>query len=139
MCAHSTDHTISLSWRDAVTGSMKGLVSCLTAWSIVAAVPWQLLLEPPPWPCLRPPQLEQLALSPDGQKLLGVMNVGGDSVVVVGGWDGADLQSLLRTDNNKYVINWVHWVSNKRVVVSLRFPSITRGPRPRKPGHWRWT
>lgn len=124
----SADDTTGWSWRDAFVGSMRGLVSCMTAWGIVAAAPLAAAAEPPPVAVFAArPQLEQLALSPDGQKLLGVMNVGGDSVVVVGGWDGADLQSLLRTDNNKYVINWVHWVNNRRVVVSLRFPSITRG------------
>lgn len=107
---------------------VRALRLAMAAWVIALSPHLSSAAESPPVSAYAArPQLEQLALSPDGQKLLGVMNVGGDSVVVAGGWDGSDLHALVRTDNNKYVINWVHWVSNRRVVVSLRFPSITRG------------
>ena len=112
--------------KDVVQRMSYNLAALVLA--MVTATPRALAAEPPPISLFAaPPQLQQLALSPDGQKLLGVMNVGGDSVVVVGGWDGSGVQPLIRTDNNKYVINWVHWVNNQRVVVSLRFPSVTRG------------
>jgi len=73
------------------------------------------------------PALTGLSLSPDGQRMLGILQRDGKSVLVTAKWDGSEMRGIMESDNQKFLFNWAHWVNNKRLVASLRFPSYTRG------------
>lgn len=84
-------------------------------------------------PVTKPPPLErfaalplmsQVTLSPDGQKLAMLMSRGGSTYLVTRATasDGTP-KALVHTDNKEYHFNWIRWVNNDRIVVSLRFAS----------------
>jgi dipeptidyl aminopeptidase/acylaminoacyl peptidase len=73
------------------------------------------------------PALRGLSMSPDGQRLVGIMNRDGNSVLVTAKWDGSEMRGIMETDNRKFQFSWAYWVNNNRLVVSTHFPSITRG------------
>ncbi|EYC50108.1 peptidase S9 [Hylemonella gracilis str. Niagara R] len=70
------------------------------------------------------PLLSQVTLSPDGQKLAMLMNRGGSTYLVTRATASNDApKALLHSDNKEYHFNWIRWVNNDRIVVSLRFAS----------------
>lgn len=73
------------------------------------------------------PALRGLSLSPNGERLLGIMNRDGNSVLVTAKWDGSEMRGIMETDNRKFKFKWARWVNNGRLIVSLGYPSITRG------------
>ena len=76
----------------------------------------------------RPPQAQVVALSPSGQWFAAIVNREADSVVVVRPVDGsAPPRALVTSDNRESTLAWVHWASEQRLVISLRFPSTRWG------------
>jgi len=73
------------------------------------------------------PQLQGVQLSPDGKKVAALMNVKGDTLLIVRVMGSSDLFPLAKTNNKLGAINWFHWANNERVVVSLRFPMSRNG------------
>lgn len=70
------------------------------------------------------PLLSQLTLSPDGQTLAALMSNGSKTYLVTRPTAGsATPKPLLTTDNKTHHFNWIRWVNNDRVVISLRFAS----------------
>ena len=70
------------------------------------------------------PLLSQVTLSPDGQKLAALMSRGGNTYLVTRATtSNGTLKALLSTDNKEHYFNWIRWVNNDRLVVSLRFAS----------------
>lgn len=106
-------------WRVRVTLGWGMTIGMLYGGAIAAPPPVEVFAAKP--------LLDDFRLSPDGQRIVGFMNIGGKSSLVTGNWDGSGIRPILDTDNNKFLFNWVHWVNNDRLVVSLRFPSTTRG------------
>jgi dipeptidyl aminopeptidase/acylaminoacyl peptidase len=73
------------------------------------------------------PLLDRLHLSPDGQHLAGVINLGDTSALVVQGVaPGSPVVPLLKTDNQRFMFNWIRWITPDLLVASLRYAS-TRG------------
>ena len=107
------------SW--AAVGAAFSLLACAPAWAQAPANP------PPVSAFAALPAMRMLALSPDGQRLLGLVNRDGNTVLVTAKWDGSEMRGIMETDNRKFVFNWVSWVSNERLIASLRFPAVTRG------------
>lgn len=105
---------------------------CLPVVWAFAPVAWgasgQTAITPPPLTAFAAlPALRGLSMSPDGQRLVGIMNRDGNSVLVTAKWDGAEMRGIMETDNRKFQFSWARWVNNNRLVVSTHFPSITRG------------
>jgi dipeptidyl aminopeptidase/acylaminoacyl peptidase len=74
------------------------------------------------------PQVQYLALSPDGQWTAAVMNRAAGAALVVTAVDGkTPPKALLQTDNRESRLAWVQWVRNDRLLVSLHFPDQRRG------------
>jgi len=71
----------------------------------------------------RRPMMEQVALSPNGQRLAAIINNSNQSLLVTRDCAGANLRTVLSTDNLELMFNWFRWVNDERLVVSLRFPS----------------
>lgn len=69
------------------------------------------------------PLLDDLALSPDGQRFAGLMNQGERTLLVVRAIDGNQPKVLLYTDNKTFQFHWLRWANDDRLLVSLRFPS----------------
>jgi dienelactone hydrolase len=66
------------------------------------------------------PLVSQVSLSPDGEQLAALMNVKGQTTLVVQS-PGRKPQSILVTDNKQYHFRRVQWVNDERLVVSVRF------------------
>jgi acetyl esterase/lipase len=82
---------------------------------------------PPPLPLAAfadLPLVEDVELTPDGQRYAALMNTGGYTVLVtrelVG---GGPIRPLLKTDNKEFRFAWLKWASNDRLVVSVHYPS----------------
>lgn len=75
----------------------------------------------------RRPLLEEVILSPDGRHVAAIANNGKESVVVVRPTEGGEFNSLLGTDNLEFTINWIHWINNERLAVSMAYPSNREG------------
>jgi acetyl esterase/lipase len=74
------------------------------------------------------PLLENMVLSPDGGYVAGLVHLDDSTVLVsraVGG-DGS-MRPLLKTDNTRFIFSWVRWISDDRVVASLRYASYRGG------------
>ncbi len=73
------------------------------------------------------PLLQGMQLSPDGNFVAGIVNLGDSSALVVQGvTPGSAVVPLLKTDNVRFTFNWVHWVNPDLLIASLRYPA-TRG------------
>lgn len=68
----------------------------------------------------RLPRVSQVSLSPDGERIAALMNVEGQTVLVVQ-LPGHKPKSILFTDNKQHHFGWVRWVNDERLVVSVRF------------------
>jgi hypothetical protein len=72
----------------------------------------------------RLPMVDEVALSPDGQRYAALMNVGHDTVLVTRTMTGGQpLKAVLNTDNRKFQFGWIGWVNNERLLLGLRFPN----------------
>ncbi len=74
----------------------------------------------------RKPVMEQVQLSPDGERLAAFVNRGDETILVARTLKAGALTPLLKTNNKEFSFNWFHWVSNDRLVLSLRYPSARR-------------
>jgi dipeptidyl aminopeptidase/acylaminoacyl peptidase len=71
----------------------------------------------------RLPLIEQVTLSPDGERFAALMNHGNDTVLVVRELVGSHpLRPVLKTDNRGYRFSWLRWANNDRLAVSVRYP-----------------
>ncbi len=70
------------------------------------------------------PLVQQLALSPDGQKVAMMVNAEGSTTIAVQhlGPDGKRV-GVMSTDNKQYSFNWFRWMGSDRLLVSTRFPA----------------
>jgi len=71
----------------------------------------------------RRPLMQMVALSPNGKRLAAIVNSESGSALVTRAVDGGPIQPVMNTDNLGSIINWVEWVNNDRLVLSIRFPS----------------
>lgn len=71
------------------------------------------------------PLLAGLALSPNGQYLAGLVNIENDTVLVTRAVaSGSPMVSLLKNDNSRFFFNWVQWISDDRLVASVRYAAV---------------
>ncbi|KAB0583305.1 S9 family peptidase [Ideonella dechloratans] len=73
------------------------------------------------------PLLGQLSYSPNGQRLVGLMHNGDQTVLFTADASGGHMQPLTATDNAKYQIRWVDWTSDKQLIFSLGYPAFRPG------------
>jgi dipeptidyl aminopeptidase/acylaminoacyl peptidase len=70
------------------------------------------------------PAVDEVTLSPDGERYAALMNVGKDTVLITRELLGsAPVKLLLKTDNREFRFQWIHWVNNERLVISVMYPS----------------
>lgn len=63
-----------------------------------------------------------MALSPDGQRIATLLNNENRTLLVTRALAGGEMKVALSTDNLEFQINWIEWISNDRLVLSLSFP-----------------
>ncbi|HSW07876.1 S9 family peptidase [Aquabacterium sp.] len=69
------------------------------------------------------PLLQQVALSPDGQRFAALMNVGDNTVLITRELTGGEKsRAILKTDNRQFRFGWLRWGNNDRVVFSVVYP-----------------
>lgn len=84
--------------------------------------------EPPPQlpteAFARLPLVEDVALSPDGQRYAALVNSGNGTYLATRETrGGTPLKTLFQTDNKQFQFGWIGWANNERLLVSLRYPS----------------
>ncbi|XHS79996.1 alpha/beta fold hydrolase [Burkholderiaceae bacterium UC74_6] len=65
------------------------------------------------------PLLSDYSLSPDGKKLVMVMNSADKSTIVTRDLTTGKTAGVIQTDNLEFKIRWVEWANNNRLVFSL--------------------
>lgn len=70
----------------------------------------------------RRPLMTGMALSPDGQRIATLLHNENRTLLVTRALTGGEMKVALSTDNLEFQINWIEWISNDRLVVSLSFP-----------------
>ncbi|XHS77884.1 alpha/beta hydrolase family protein [Burkholderiaceae bacterium UC74_6] len=69
------------------------------------------------------PFMESATLTPDGKRVAAVINLSDSSAVVSRPAAGGQPAVLFKADNSEMFINWIHWASNDRLLISVRFPT----------------
>ena len=67
--------------------------------------------------------LSDIEISPDGKNLLALKNFEGMTYVIVYSLENGQSFYPIKSDNVEFKFNWVNWANNKRILLSLRFPS----------------
>ncbi|HSB98063.1 MAG TPA: S9 family peptidase [Spongiibacteraceae bacterium] len=73
------------------------------------------------------PELQDIQLSPDGQKIAGLLNVAGNTLLFAREVTSDKLVPVVKTDNKKIAVNWFRWANNERILISARFPDRRYG------------
>jgi len=73
------------------------------------------------------PEIRDISISPDGDKLLLLQNYQGRTIIVTRSLTDSDAQpnGIPPVDNQEF--NWVRWASNDRILAGIRFPHMNRG------------
>jgi dipeptidyl aminopeptidase/acylaminoacyl peptidase len=69
------------------------------------------------------PRFADIVLSPSGQFIAGLINVGEDTALFVRDVAGGPMRVRLKSDNQKMRFRWVRWVNERRLVVGVVFAS----------------
>ncbi|MGM9490111.1 alpha/beta hydrolase family protein [Ideonella sp. YS5] len=70
------------------------------------------------------PAVDEVTLSPDGERYAALMNVGKETVLITRELMGSPpVKALLKTDNREFRFQWIRWVNNERLVMSVMYPS----------------
>lgn len=77
----------------------------------------------------RLPDLRSVTLSPDGEKIAGIITLRGESVLIVKEIATGRTYPLIGTDNEDAKINWIRWGNNERLLLSYRAPYARYGVR----------
>lgn len=77
------------------------------------------------------PDIAQVQLSPDGQHVASIVRVKNDDsqgvVLSLTDLENRQQKSLLYASNEKFVINWIAWANNDKMLVSAVFPAVRYG------------
>jgi dipeptidyl aminopeptidase/acylaminoacyl peptidase len=72
----------------------------------------------------RLPMVDGVTLAPGGQRFAALLNQGDDTWLVARELTGGQpLKALLKSDNKQFRFAWARWVSDERLLVSVRYPS----------------
>lgn len=77
----------------------------------------------------RLPHIHSATLSPDGKRIGLWLNIKDQALIISKDINTGKTQQVLATDNKEFKFNWVRWVNNERLIISLRF-SADRYRRP---------
>lgn len=69
------------------------------------------------------PRFADITLSPSGQFIAGLVNVGEDTALFVRDVAGGPMKVRLKSDNQKMRFRWVRWVNERRLVVGVVYAS----------------
>lgn len=64
-----------------------------------------------------------LTLSPNGERIAGLLHMDDDTYLVSRDVKDSKLKPVLKADNKLFSISWARWVGNERLVLGVRFPS----------------
>ncbi|WP_448546737.1 alpha/beta hydrolase family protein [Thalassotalea fusca] len=73
------------------------------------------------------PSSSQVKLSPNGKKFAYIKNIEGYSLIGVVTIATGDNKFIVKTDNQKYKINWYQWANNEMLLVSAAYPQLQYG------------
>lgn len=73
------------------------------------------------------PELQGIQLSPNGEKIAGLLNVEGNTILVAREVAANNLIPVLKTDNKEIAVNWFRWANDERILISIRFPDRRYG------------
>jgi len=69
------------------------------------------------------PFMQSATLTPDGKRIAAVINLADGSAVISRPISGGQPAVLYKADNRELFINWIRWVNNDRLLISVRFPA----------------
>lgn len=76
------------------------------------------------------PDVGHVRLSPDGKKIAALVRSDGElrgTALRVIYADKGVSDTIVYTDNEKFVINWISWANNEKLLISARFPAVRYG------------
>jgi dipeptidyl aminopeptidase/acylaminoacyl peptidase len=73
------------------------------------------------------PKLQSVRLSPDGEKIAGLLNAEGKTYLVTRPLGGTELTAIYSSDNKEVIMGWFRWANNERLILSARFPQYRYG------------
>lgn len=71
----------------------------------------------------RLPLASDVKLSPDGEQLLGAFNFGEETFIAVMPSSGGELKALIKTNNDKFKVDWFEWLNNDYIGLSVWYPA----------------
>ncbi len=93
------------------------IILLLTSFSIVA-----VQARPPVAAFANLPDVTNMTLSPSGKHIAFFMNSNGTTLLATRDLKGGKIRGIVKTDNEKFVLNWVRWVNDERLVFSVFYP-----------------
>lgn len=69
------------------------------------------------------PLMSDMHLSPDGNHLVGLKNIGAQTAIVSINLATGESFYPAKTDNQKFKFNWVRWANNERILISIGYAS----------------
>ncbi|MBS0169136.1 MAG: S9 family peptidase [Nitrospira sp.] len=99
-----------------------GLVTLLLlVWSLGPAYAQSGSAPPPTATFASLPRIESIQLSPSGRHLAVLRNHDGQTFLETQTVTGQDAHPVVSTNNREYIIAWFRWITDERLLVSLRF------------------
>ncbi|MCW5793147.1 MAG: S9 family peptidase [Nitrospira sp.] len=99
-----------------------GLVTVLLlVWSMVPVYAEPGSTPPPTATFASLPRIESIQLSPSGRHLAVLRHHDGQTFLETHTVTGQDAHPVVSTDNREYIITWFRWITDERLLVSMRF------------------
>ena len=99
-----------------------GLVTVLLlVWSMVPVYAEPGSTSPPTATFASLPRIESIQLSPSGRHLAVLRHHDGQTFLETHTVTGQDAHPVVSTDNREYIITWFRWITDERLLVSMRF------------------
>jgi len=70
------------------------------------------------------PLFSDYVVSPDGRRLALVVNTGDKTQIIIRDMASGGMQSVMQTNNLEYLVRWVQWKNNDRLLASLLYPMV---------------
>ncbi len=108
--------------RDCLWAAGAGGIVLQWPWAQALAAPSAERARTPVAAFARRALMTDMALSPDGRRIAALLNNEDRTLLVTRALNGGQVQVVLATDNLEFRINWIEWISDDRLVLSLSFP-----------------
>ncbi len=73
------------------------------------------------------PDITDMTLSPSGKHIAFFMNTQGTTLLATRDTEGGKIHGIVKTDNERFVLQWVRWVNDEHLVFSVYYPDRRYG------------